>query len=171
MISQKNWLFFGQLSQYDKSFNESSALKTGHVKVSGLPNSIIVQNNLIRPIEENVHECLYGLINAKFLKLLYILTQWSHQWQRMKNNQQQDVTHKRKRSKKANEDVISHVLSRESKKRSSSLPESRATSGVEILTDQLGMISNKNKMSILTNFWSQNFLTLFKIKKNVNNYF
>ena len=131
---------------HDESFNECSALKTGHVKVSGLPNSIIVQNNLIRPIEENVHECLYGLINAKFLKLLYILTQWSHQWQKMKNNQhQEDVTHKRKRSKKANEDVISHVLSRESKKRSSSLPESRATSGVEILTDQLGMISNNTQ--------------------------
>ena len=53
----------------------------------------------------------------------------------------------RKRTKKANEDVVSNVLTREIKKRSSSLPEARAaplsgsalgsSSGVELLTDQL----------------------------------
>ena len=48
-----------------------------------------------------------------------------------------DKSYKRKRAKKANEDMVSLILTRE-RRRSSSLPESRAAvSGVELLTDQL----------------------------------
>ena len=104
----------------------STSAKTGHVKISGLPNSIVVQNNFIKPFTEDQQskECLHGLVNVKVLKLLHILTQWSKQWNLIKKNrnqQQENVGshHKRKRTKKANEDVVSNVLTREIKKRSS----------------------------------------------------
>ena len=83
---------------------------------SPFPNSIIAQNNLIRPdndnAEDQVQECLYNLINVKILKLLHILSQWSHQWKQMKKHQNQENSkeiHRRKRSKKANEDVVTQV--------------------------------------------------------------
>ena len=86
-------------------------------RVSFLNYSIIAQNNLIRPTNDNgedlVQECLYNLINVKILKLLHILTQWSHQWKQMKkhhqNQENSKENHRRKRSKKANEDVVTQV--------------------------------------------------------------
>ena len=85
-----------------------------------------MQNNFIKPFTEDQQskECLHGLVNVKVLKLLHILTQWSKQWNLIKKNRNQQHEnvgshHKRKRTKKANEDVVSNVLTREIKKRSS----------------------------------------------------
>ena len=72
------------------------------------------------------------------MRLLHFISLWSRHIDKLiQPNNSQDKGFKRKRSKKANEDMVSLLLSRE-KKRSSSLPESRvAASGVELLTDQL----------------------------------
>lgn len=115
-----------------------TSAKTGHIKISGLPSGILVQKGHLQSLETPDVACLHHLLSSRTLKLLHILTAWSGQLQKLltpKSPDEPTEDSKRKRSKKANEDMVSMLLTRE-KKRSSSLPESRA-SGVEQLTDQL----------------------------------
>jgi hypothetical protein len=85
---------------------------------------------------ENLHQ----LLNVRTIRLLHFISLWSRQLDKLIRHQKlsnEDKKYKRKMAKKANEDMVSLILTRE-RRRSSSLPESRsAVSGVELLTDQL----------------------------------
>ena len=85
---------------------------------------------------ENLHQ----LLNVRTIRLLHYISLWSRQLGKLIRHPKlssEDKKYKRKMAKKANEDMVSLILTRE-RRRSSSLPESRsAVSGVELLTDQL----------------------------------
>lgn len=85
---------------------------------------------------ENLHQ----LLNVRTIRLLHYISLWSRQLDKLIRHPKlssEDKKYKRKMAKKANEDMVSLILTRE-RRRSSSLPESRsAVSGVELLTDQL----------------------------------
>ena len=110
-----------------------TSVETNHLKISGNSNSIEAPKAQIQLLNSEEKESLYHLCNVRTLKFLHIISLWSRQIERLVHPKKMDQ-HKRKRSKKPN--AVSVVMARE--KRSSSLPESRATtSGMELLTNQL----------------------------------
>ena len=122
-------------------------------------------------------ENLHGLLNVRTLRLLHFLSLWTKDIDKLSSsspgNHSKEINKRRKRNLKANEDIVSMLLTRE-KKRSSSLPDSRApptslgassassktaSSGVELLTDQLvssimGEITGKSSQVLFKDIYS-----------------
>ena len=110
-------------------------------QVSGYPISIEAQKSQIKLVDDEFKvENLHQLLNVRTIRLLHFISIWSRQLDKLIRHPKlssEDKKYKRKMAKKANEDMVSLILTRE-RRRSSSLPESRsAVSGVELLTDQL----------------------------------
>ena len=131
-----------------------TSIKSGHYKISGNPvlEATKGQIQAITSKSSPKHEILHHFLNAKMLKLLHTVSLWTKLIPKLidPDTAEEQKQHKRKRSKKANDNIS--MLIKE--KRSSSLPDSRASTGVELLTDQLvssimGEITGKSSQESL----------------------